>query len=257
MIARARTIRPGQYKRVSGRVEHITLDGDSEISATPTEQPDRTILHSYALASRPDGCIIELAILEGHHLGVCRVRPDSGPIRFQFDLRFANPRPVRVRRLAWAWLIVASSLAGFGGGELASVWSADSSALSPGMVHAALAVSFSIIALYVAYLRTTESIELRSAHGNATLVSVTGSVGCSRHCKQVFVELIRNIIAARLARPQSPQQFLRDEMREHFRLHQLGILSDQEYEAGKARILGAHRPAQRTVTGDSTQPARL
>jgi hypothetical protein len=244
LIARARTIRPGEYERVSERVEHITLDGDAEIGATPTEQPDRTILHGYAFASRPDGCIVELAILEGHHLGVSRVRPGSGPCRFQFDLRFANPRPVRVRRLAWAWLIVASSLAGFAGGELASVWSAGGSALSPGMIHGALAVVFSIIALYVAYMRTTESIELRSAHGNATLVSVTGCVGSSRHCKQVFVELIRNIIAARLARPQPQPQFLRDEMREHFRLHQLGILSDQEYDASKARILAAHRPAK-------------
>ena len=244
MNARAGTVRPSEFARVSGRVEHITLDSETEISATPTEQPDRTILQSYALASRPEGCIMELSILEGHHLGVCRVRPDSGSCRFQFDLRFANPRPARVRRLAWVWLIVASSLAGFGGGQLASVWSVGGSALSPGMIDGALAATFSIIALYVAFLRTTESIELRSAHGNATLVSVTGSVGSSRRYKKVFVQLIRNIIAARIARPQPQQQFLRDEMREHFRLRQLGILSDQEYEARKAKTLGAHRPAQ-------------
>jgi hypothetical protein len=29
-------------------------------------------------------------------------------------------------------------------------------------------------------------------------------------------------------------------MREHFRLHQLGVLSEKQYEASKARILAAH-----------------
>ena len=35
---------------------------------------------------------------------------------------------------------------------------------------------------------------------------------------------------------------LRDEMREHFRLKEAGVLSQEQYEASKARILGQHAP---------------
>lgn len=238
--ARAETIRHSEYQTVGGHVEHITIDGEPEISATPTEQPHRITLQSYTLASRPHGCITELSILEGHYLGVRCVRPDSGPCKYQFDLRFANPTPVRVRRIPWAWLVVATGLAALGGGALASAWSAGSSALSPGVIGGVLATSISIIALYVSRRRTTESLQFRSVHGDATLVGVTGGVGSTRRDKKFFVELIRNINAARLARPQQKQQFLRDEMREHYRLRQLGMLSDKEYEASKARILAAH-----------------
>ena len=242
MKASAEIIQHSEYETVRGRVEHITIDGEPELSATPTEQPHRITLHSYTLASRPHGCITKLSILEGHYLGVRCVRPDSEPCKYQFDLRFANPTPVRVRRISWAWLVVATGLAAFGGGALASAWSAGSAALSPGMIGGVLAASISIIALYVSLRRTTESLQFRSIHGNATLVSVTGGVGSARRDKKIFAELISNINAARLARPQQPQQFLRDEMREHYRLRKLGMLSDKEYEASKARILAAHRP---------------
>jgi hypothetical protein len=77
-------------------------------------------------------------------------------------------------------------------------------------------------------------------HGGATLISVVGGIGSARAGKRFFVELIKNINAAKAARPQERSQLLRDEMREHHRLRELGVLSEQQYEQGKARILACH-----------------
>jgi hypothetical protein len=88
--------------------------------------------------------------------------------------------------------------------------------------------------------RTTESLEFRSVHGQVTLVSVTGAIGSTQDGKKFFVELIKSIGAAKAARPQPPQQFLRDEMREHHRLREIGALTEAQYEASKGRILAAH-----------------
>lgn len=242
MKARAEVIRHSEPQTLGGHVEHITIDGEPEISAAPTEQPHRITLHSYTLPSRPHGSITELSILEGHFLGVRCARPGSRPRKYQFDLRFANPTPVCVRHIPWAWLFVATGLAALGYGALASAWSAGISALSPGLIGGVLATSISITALYFSLRRTTESLQFRSVHGGATLVSVTGGVGSTRRHKKLFIELGRDINAARLARPQQKPQFLRDEMREHYCLRQLGVLSDKEYEASKARILAAHQP---------------
>ena len=70
--------------------------------------------------------------------------------------------------------------------------------------------------------------------------SVTGGIGSARDGKSFFVELIKDINAAKAARPQERPQFLRDEMREHHRLREIGALSEEDYEASKARILRAH-----------------
>ena len=79
--------------------------------------------------------------------------------------------------------------------------------------------------------RTTESLEFVSMHGGATLVSVTGGIGSARAGKKFFIELIKSINAAKAARPQERPQLLRDEMREHHRLRELGVLSEEQYEA--------------------------
>jgi hypothetical protein len=88
--------------------------------------------------------------------------------------------------------------------------------------------------------RTVESLEFVSMHGGATLVSVMGGIGSARAGKRFFIELIKSINAAKAARPQDRPQFLRDEMREHHRLRELGVISQEQYEQGKARILASH-----------------
>jgi hypothetical protein len=52
--------------------------------------------------------------------------------------------------------------------------------------------------------------------------------------------LSRRVADARARAPQSRQQFLRDELREHRRLFEEGVLPEPVYEAGKQRILKAH-----------------
>jgi hypothetical protein len=85
-----------------------------------------------------------------------------------------------------------------------------------------------------------ESLEFISVHGGATVLSVVGGIGSARSGKDFFVELIRSINAAKAERRQDRAQFLRDEMREHHRLRELGVISEEQYEQSKARILASH-----------------
>src|SRR5690606_37255266 len=110
----------------------------------------------------------------------------------------------------------------------------------PGFIAALITLLVSVGTFLLFRRRTTESLQFRSVHGNATLVSVTGGIGSTRGGKLFFVELIKDINAAKAARPQEKPQFLRDEMREHHRLRELGVLTEAEYEASKMRILSAH-----------------
>jgi len=85
-----------------------------------------------------------------------------------------------------------------------------------------------------------ETISLHSAHGNAKCLEFTGGIGTLRAARLFLTRLVAHTRLAMAARRRSRAAHLRDEMREHFRLKEIGTLTPDEYEAAKVRILGQH-----------------
>jgi len=102
-----------------------------------------------------------------------------------------------------------------------------------------MAVAAALICIY----RTTETISMYSAHGRAKLFEFTSGLGAKRTFKPFASKLAAHVKLAVAARRPMRAEHLRDEMREHFRLREHGVLSVEEYEASKARILAEHSPA--------------
>jgi hypothetical protein len=125
-------------------------------------------------------------------------------------------------------------------GGLLATWTDAGRWSSPIFLAALVMLLASAGATILCLRRTLESLEFVSMHGGATLISAVGGIGSARTGKRFFVELIKSINAAKAARPQERPQLLRDEMREHHRLRELGVLSEQQYEQSKARILASH-----------------
>jgi hypothetical protein len=236
------TMQEPQPHPVRARAEHISLDtGHDDALLAAKKRPHRPTRMSYALVSKLRGCVTQLSLLDEHFLSVQLTRPDCEPCKYDFDLRFASPKPVIVRHLAWFWLALAISLAALASSALWMLWPQNAAAwIHPVPITAVTTLLASIAAVLMFLRRTTESLEFISVHGGVTLVSVTGAIGSARDGKKFFIELIKSINAAKLARPQPPQQFLRDEMREHHRLRELGVLTEAQYETSKSRILAAH-----------------
>lgn len=224
------------------RAEHISIEAGPEETSTPIRRARGKIRATYCLKSRLRGCETELTLLDDHFLSVRSVRPEGLPKKYDVDLRFANAKPVRVREISWTWLVVTLGLIGLSTGAIFSAWSTTTTPWErPGFIAALITLLVSVGTFFLFLRRTTESLLFRSVHGNATLVSVTGGIGSARGGKLFFIELMKDINAAKAARPQEKPQFLRDEMREHHRLRELGVLTEEEYETSKKGILNAHR----------------
>ena len=240
MPARAEQVPHDHRAIVIARGEHIHIEAEPGSVAAPAAHRLRKVRSGYALASRLRGCETELSIHEDHFVTVRTVRPDAQPRKYEFDLRFANPKPVRVRSISWLWLTLAASMILLGAGGLWASWTDAARWSSPIFLSALVTLLAAGGAITMFLRRTVESLNFVSMHGGATLISVIGGIGSARAGKKFFVELIRSINAAKALRPQERAQFLRDEMREHHRLRELGVLTEQQYEQGKSRILGSH-----------------
>jgi hypothetical protein len=224
------------------RAEHISIESHSDEEAAPTtKRAHRIVRHTYSLKSAIRGCETELKLLDGHFLGVRSVRPETLTKKYDIDLRFASPKPVRVRHISWTWLVVTIGLIVLACATLvAQVLRFHQPWKEFGFIAACVTLLLSGGTAFLFMRRTTEALEFKSVHGDVTLVSVCGGIGSAKAGKHFFVELIKDINAAKTAKPQARAQFLRDEMREHHRLHALGVLPDEDYEASKTRILASH-----------------
>jgi hypothetical protein len=221
------------------RAEHICLE--SEEFTVAARVRGKRIGPSLKIVSRFRGCETELSWLDGHRLEVCVRRPRRARLRYEIDLRFVDGETVMRRRIAWRCWQGSVMLAAL---SATSFWLANVPG-GPGWVAAALPGSIGLLvaAFFVGALalyRTHDTIELLSLHGRAVLVAITGNVGCSRATSTFTAEIDRRIADARAQVPQSKQRFLRDELREHRKLFEEGVLSDEAYEAGKRCILQAH-----------------
>jgi hypothetical protein len=222
--------------------EHILLESDTR------EMPDvRTARKSHAraeLRSLLRGHVLQLEIIDYYYLAV-RARLGSTEREFVLDLRFVHT-PRLARHIAWRWIGASLSIL-----VLCAAIVAVIRALAPHWwrqewpaVCGAAAIAW-IVATYVALYRTTETVSLFSTYGVARVLQFTGGPGTLRRARPFVGKLAAHIRLAAAARRRTKGEHLRDEMREHQRLKDIGVLSEDDFQTSKARILRQHSPSRR------------
>jgi hypothetical protein len=230
----------GRSTAAAARAEHISIEADTDYVATTVRSPHRKIRAKYELRSAMRKCSTELALLDEHYLQVQTTRARKPLLKYSIDLRFLNSQPVRVRRIAWPWFLSSALLLVGAAGAMWLASTALSMFANPAFIGGCAAIACALGAAFLGVRGTSESLRFTSVHGGAVFVDVLGGLGSTRSGKTFFIAMIKDIAAAKAARPQGKQQWLRDEMREHHRLRELGVLSEAEYQASKTRILKAH-----------------
>ena len=182
----------------------------------------------------------ELALIDYCYLSVRTWRSRSPDAQYVLDLRFVDPALRLSRHVAWRFLAASAVLAVL---AVALAWRISASStpwrhewLLPLGGLFGLAVCAALVGLY----RTTKTLVLFSVSGRARLLELTGGVGSFRAMRSFSRTLAAHVRIASARRRRSRAEHLRDEMREHLRLKEAGVLSEKEYEMSKARILAKH-----------------
>jgi hypothetical protein len=219
--------------------EHILLESD--FRQVPDLRTARKVHAHIAFRSRLRRRIMRLEIIDYYYLSV-RSHSRSASLEYVLDLRFvAAPRVSR--HVSWRWITASVLLTGLAYGVLrlgpsAPWWLQRHWLIACGAVTGAWAVA-TLVAVY----RTTETVRLFSTVGAASILEYTGGLGTLRDVRRFMAKVAAHVRLAAAARRGRKAEHLRDEMREHARLKELGVLGEREYESAKARILGKHSPA--------------
>jgi hypothetical protein len=226
--------------------EHILLEAESP--QVPQAHEARRSHGCTVLRSRLRPRVLTLEIIDYYYLCV-RSQSRSRHSEFTLDLRFVRT-PQLTRHIAWAWIgamlvlvafpvLVVLTVVGIAPLRPSSPWQQHALALSIGLGAA------SVCAAVVGSDKTTETVILTSTYGVARLLEFTGGLGTFRAARPFLSKLAAHIRLASGARRRTKAEHLRDEMREHLRLREIGALSRDEYEASKTRILEQHAPGRR------------
>lgn len=220
-------------------VEHILLESDER--NIPQRHTARRVHTSHLFRSRIRRCAVELEIIDYYYL-YCRSRNAHSDLSdWVLDLRFVDPSLHRRRHIPSRWLALTSAFAIFA----VLIWIATPSTYDGRHIQSlvsALLLFLTACTGAISIYRLTETLELRSVYGQAKLLELTGGLGALRSLQPFVLKLGAHLRIAASARRGPKNMHLRDEMREHHRLKEAGVLSNAQYEESKKRIL-AHHPA--------------
>jgi len=231
--------------------EHILLESD--LREVPDVRAARKVHARVAARSRLRRRLVQLEIIDYYYLAV-RSRSGSTHLEYVLDLRFiAAPRVSR--HVSWRWiaaflLLTSLACAAVRFGTPAPAWWQRHS-----LGFSAAAIGAWAVVLLVAVYRTTETVRLFSTGGAAEVLEFTGELGTLRGLRRFMTKVAAHVQLAAAARRGTRAEHLRDEMREHARLKELGVLCGAEYESAKSRILGKYpatvRPSAARTSGES------
>jgi hypothetical protein len=234
--------------------ECVVLESDEQHTVPDPRGPRRR----HARVDVPDrfrGRVLRLEIIDYFYLTVCVQRSQSVLAEYVLDLRFVDPAVRRTRHIATRWLVATLVLVALAVATGLRVQGSP----APGnwLVACLIASTLAVAAGFVCAYRTTETLAVFSIHGRARLFEHTGTLGLGRALRPFLSKLSAHLRLAVAARRPSKALHLRDEMREHARLQEIGVLSKLEYEEGKARILAEHAPGGASASYRKPQAARM
>jgi hypothetical protein len=178
-------------------------------------------------------CRSQFTLYNNHRLTVRKQSLSRNPRDYDVDLGILDPHPRRQIRIAWHYVLgfaVLSASAAF-----LTFFSATTNSVLLSFAASASAALSLVLALYCSHDR----LVFYSQHGRVPLVVLFNRLP-DRATLDAFTDaLVNEIEGARVRYPHSSET-LSEELKEHRRLRDAGVISSRRYDIVKRRILGQH-----------------
>jgi hypothetical protein len=213
--------------------EHISLGDDFDV-LSGAAQPE-TIVEQLDVSSRTHGRRTELVFYEEGFLRVREWQRRRKTDDFLLGLRFLDPEPTTTRYLPKRVLQVAAGFAGFG---LLAALAAVLTSWDAFFVPAAVAgMTGAVIAGLLFAHMSHEKTAFSTASGQAVALTLVGTADSFKRCRAIVPQISHAIEAAQVKNFQSRIDYLRQEMHEHYRLKEHGVIDADACGDATRRIL--------------------
>jgi hypothetical protein len=101
-------------------------------------------------------------------------------------------------------------------------------------------LSAAAVGLWNFIRRTHNEVTFRTKYAQTAVLTLTANFGCFRQCRELVPKIVNAINEAGGSHPGDKVQQLRDETREHYRLREIGAVSDDDCATGTRRILAQY-----------------
>ncbi len=213
--------------------EHISLGEDFAVLAG-AEEPEK-ITRRFDYQNRMRARRVELVLYEEGYLRVREWRRKKRVRDYLLSLRFIGVNTTVVRKLPMRVLHVAAGFAGFGALFSLIAWLStwDAFFVPAAVLSFTGTVISTMLFLYLAHEKTTFS----TASGDAVALTLYGSADSFKRCRAMIPEIQQAIEAAQAKNSQDRSDYLRHEMREHYRLREFGVIEHDVCSDATRKIL--------------------
>lgn len=213
--------------------EHISLGDDFAVLAG-AEEPEK-IVERFEYKNRTCGKRAELILYEEGYLRVREWQRKKRVRDYLLSLRFMGTKTTVTRKLPMRVLHVAAGFAGFGGLCALIAWLStwDAFFIPAAVMGFAGAIVATMLFLYLAHEKTMFS----TASGGAVALTLRGTADSFKRCRAIIPEIQRAIEGAQAKNVQNRSDYLRQEMREHYRLREFGVIDHDTCSDATRKIL--------------------
>lgn len=213
--------------------EHISLGEDFGILAG-AEEPEK-IVDRLEIKNRTCGRRMQLFLYEEGFLRVREWQRKKKTNEYLLGLRFLKPSFSTSRYLPMRVLHVAAGLLGVAVLSALVAWLSPWSAVfvPVAVVGGTGALIAAMLFLYLAHEKTM----FETSSGHAIVLTLLGTADALKRCRSVAPKIVAAIERAHASNIQSASDYLRQEMREHYRLREVGVIDHDDCSLATRQIL--------------------
>ena len=221
------------------------LQGDYETILLETDEAEhdvvpavpKTIQRHLKLNNRGRGIRTELILYEEGFIKVSQERRGKRTAEQLLNLRYLDSRPTISRFVAMKPIYVGLGFTGAGALFGALVYFKLFLLLT--LPATVMFVTAAVIAFLLSAYQTQEESSFCTMTGRGEVLALRATFGCIRALRKLVPELVDAIHRARTLNVPKREHYLREEMREHYRLQDEGILSKDHCLTSTRRILSS------------------
>lgn len=213
--------------------EHILIEGDEFVAEIDHPRHSEAQQHFHIL-NRSHALQTEMILFDGGWLSVRQHRSRTAGVAQMINLRYLDAKPTVTRYFARRTFAVCFALSV---AALATTLLALNSVQIAWTIPATLLLATgAAVAFATCAYRTRKDVVFHTRHGRAPVISLMGTLGSFRTLRATVPKIVEAIELTAEGEA-DPKKRLRNEMREHYRLRECGVLDETICAQSTQRIL--------------------